>query len=279
MPVVDSTQYIPLIQGMTDSFNDFIGNEQSDWLLSIAHDLCDPAQSRGILCAEGPNNTWRHITALEPLRDTRYLYELPPTAVVELCKIWLLKNECTTDSAGRAGAMRTAVLERDDDTCWISRAFSTHDTYVTSHICPKTMGGVQASHILQTFCGYQGANVGIFHPMFGITLSRNLEPFFSSYRLGFRRIGSSNRYKVHCFFTTPTNIFGTSPVPGLPLPLLLEIVLKDAPWPGHPDNPPPGLFRWHYLQCVLRHYATQEYRLLPNISYHEVPLPTEGDSE
>jgi hypothetical protein len=42
---------------------------------------------------------------------------------------------------------------------------------------------------------------------------------------------------------------------------------------------PPGLLRWHYLQCVLRKFAHSEYKNLQNISYYELPLRMEGDSE
>jgi hypothetical protein len=51
------------------------------------------------------------------------------------------------------------------------------------------------------------------------------------------------------------------------------------PEPQHARNPPPGLFRWQYLQCVIRKFAHSDYRNLPNICYHELPLPMEGDSD
>jgi hypothetical protein len=44
-------------------------------------------------------------------------------------------------------------------------------------------------------------------------------------------------------------------------------------------TPSPGLLRWHYLQCVLRKFAHSEYKNLQNISYYELPLRMEGDSE
>ena len=49
--------------------------------------------------------------------------------------------------------------------------------------------------------------------------------------------------------------------------------------PQHPCNPPPGLFRWHYLQCVIRKFAHDDYKNLQNIHYHELPLRMEGDSD
>jgi len=51
------------------------------------------------------------------------------------------------------------------------------------------------------------------------------------------------------------------------------------PRPQHAHNPPPGLIRWHYLQCVIRKFAHSDYENLPNIYYCELPLRMEGDSD
>ena len=51
------------------------------------------------------------------------------------------------------------------------------------------------------------------------------------------------------------------------------------PQPKHPCNPPPGLIRWHYLQCVLQKFAHSDYKNLQNIYYYELPLQMEGDSD
>ena len=31
--------------------------------------------------------------------------------------------------------------------------------------------------------------------------------------------------------------------------------------------PPTGVFNWHYLQCVLLRFATDQYKQLPNITF------------
>jgi hypothetical protein len=51
------------------------------------------------------------------------------------------------------------------------------------------------------------------------------------------------------------------------------------PQPQHAGNPPPGLIRWHYLQCVIRKFAHSDYRDLQNVYYSELPLGMEGDSD
>jgi len=51
------------------------------------------------------------------------------------------------------------------------------------------------------------------------------------------------------------------------------------PQPNHPSNPPPGLIRWHYVQCVIRRFAHTDYRNLQHIVYYELPVRLEGDSD
>ena len=51
------------------------------------------------------------------------------------------------------------------------------------------------------------------------------------------------------------------------------------PQPQLNNVPPPGLFRWHYLQCVLKRFAHDDYKNLENINFSELPLRIEGDSD
>jgi hypothetical protein len=41
---------------------------------------------------------------------------------------------------------------------------------------------------------------------------------------------------------------------------------------GEVSLPPPGVFGWHYLHCVIRAFGTPEYKNFPNIAY---PFKTE----
>ena len=51
------------------------------------------------------------------------------------------------------------------------------------------------------------------------------------------------------------------------------------PRPQLNNVPPPGLFRWHYLPCVLKRFAHDDYKNLENINFSELPLRMEGDSD
>ena len=44
-----------------------------------------------------------------------------------------------------------------------------------------------------------------------------------------------------------------------------------------PSSPPPGVFDWHYLQCVLLRFATPQYRRLPGIIFFVYPFKTTDD--
>ena len=44
-------------------------------------------------------------------------------------------------------------------------------------------------------------------------------------------------------------------------------------------NPPPGVFAWHYIQCVLAKFATDEYKDLANINHINLPFRTEDDDD
>ena len=51
------------------------------------------------------------------------------------------------------------------------------------------------------------------------------------------------------------------------------------PQPQLDNVPPSGLLHWHYLQCVLKRFAHDDYKNLQNITFYELPLRMEGDSD
>ena len=46
---------------------------------------------------------------------------------------------------------------------------------------------------------------------------------------------------------------------------------------GNDPLPPKGVFYWHYLQCVLLRFGTNEYKHLPNITFFVYPFRTADD--
>jgi hypothetical protein len=47
----------------------------------------------------------------------------------------------------------------------------------------------------------------------------------------------------------------------------------------HADFPPAGLFAWHYTQCILKRFATAQFRGLEEVFFPEAPAPYRGDSD
>lgn len=62
---------------------------------------------------------------------------------------------------------------------------------------------------------------------------------------------------------------------GAPLLHLYQVTLSvhegDTPLPSR------GTFDWHYLQCVIRAFGTQDYRNYPDIRYPVHPFKTADD--
>ena len=46
---------------------------------------------------------------------------------------------------------------------------------------------------------------------------------------------------------------------------------------GSDQLPPKGVFDWHYLQCVVSRFGTDQYKNIPNIYYFVHPFKTADD--
>ncbi|KAF7983226.1 hypothetical protein HWV62_23516 [Athelia sp. TMB] len=286
--------FIPLISAPLSHFEHFAQAEHSQWLIDVAHDICDPAHRSGTLrrlespsyadCTRGPSQTWAPVRPAEPLRAA--LYEYVCGRPLTLSQISRREGKSKSSRGGYAEAMRRGVLRRDGYQCWLSRE---HDDdagrFVSSHIIPKRMGGDVSAVLLARFSRPGEALIpptGIYDPMYGITLTRQLDCFFADYTMGLRRIDDASTQSEPSWrvFTISlerlmagpllqTHVHGRLITP----PNLHSDTQADIP------RPPPAAFRWHYLQCVLRRFATPEYIAIANIHHHEMALRMEGDSD
>ena len=60
-------------------------------------------------------------------------------------------------------------------------------------------------------------------------------------------------------------LLGSPPVPTSPeLPELHGYQVMLSVHAGNHCLPPPGVFNWHYLQCIIKQFGTPEYKSLPN---------------
>ncbi|KAF8886883.1 hypothetical protein CPB84DRAFT_1749862 [Gymnopilus junonius] len=173
--------------------------------------------------------------------------------------------------------MADRVKERDGQ-CWVTTIF---DPLANSHICPKRMGDHVGRIIFRTFTSLPlPPNLSIYNEIFGLCLSRTLDAWFDNYEMGLRFV-SPNNYECHMFAIEPADMEDTiigrvrrptayPAIHGLP---------ASPPQPQLNNLPPAGLFRWHYLQCVLKRFAHDDYKNLENINLSELPLRMEGDSD
>ncbi|KIM44440.1 hypothetical protein M413DRAFT_431451 [Hebeloma cylindrosporum] len=269
-----STPYIRLLRGPLDDFARYSRQEASQWLIDIAHDICDPARHRGSLL---PRQRWCPVAATDALTASTYRYDLPVHITVGLSKISPRVGKSVTTATGNVSTMADRVKGRDGE-CWVS---ATIIPVVNSHICPKRMGDHIGRIIFNTFTSLPTTpDLSIYNEMFGLTLSETLDTFFDNYELGLRYV-SPNNYVCHMFATAPPNTELTI-LGGFRRPTALAPIHghpASPPNPQHTNVPPPGLFRWHYLQCVLKRFAHNDYKNLENIMFSELPLRMEGDSD
>lgn len=92
-------------------------------------------------------------------------------------------------------------------------------------------------------------------------------------------INQGNTYVTHNFDAKfpDMDISGLAVTTGLPALHGYQVTLTVHG--GSINLPPPGVFNWHYLQCVLKRFATPDYRSFNNIVHYEMPFKTSSDSD
>ncbi|KAJ7269355.1 hypothetical protein B0H12DRAFT_1044994, partial [Mycena haematopus] len=273
-----ATDSICLLSGPLGDFLQYSRQEASKWLIDLAHDICDPASLRGsLLIWKKEHQQWCPVANTDPLTASIYRYDLPVGITVGLSKISLRVRKSKSTTTGNASTMADRVKRRDGE-CWVTAIV---DPLANGHICPKRMGDHIGRIVFRTFTSLAPApNLSIRDEIFGLSLSKTLNAWFDKYQMGLRFV-SPNTYECHMFAIEPANmqstIYGT-----FRNPTALPAVHGHRAIPPRPQAnniPLPGLFRWHYLQCVLKRFAHDDYRNLANIDFSELPLRMEGDSD
>ncbi|KAJ7457638.1 hypothetical protein B0H11DRAFT_2320078, partial [Mycena galericulata] len=235
-----------LLSGPLDDFLAYSRLEHAKWLIDIAHDICDPATRRGLLFVwDEAAQQFLLVAPTDPLVASVYRYVIPGGHSVRLSKISLREGRFETTTTLSDGAMADSVKQRDGG-CWVSPVYG--QALTNSRIVPKRMGDHLACAVFNTFASPPAPipNVSIYDEMFGISLSKNLDPYFVNYELGLRFV-SQNQYECHVFAAAS---------PGRALTIYGETDACEPILHGHPASPPfphaktppPGLLRWHYLQ-------------------------------
>ncbi|KAF7360559.1 hypothetical protein MVEN_00787000 [Mycena venus] len=255
-----ATHTVCLLSGPLGDFFQYSRQEASKWLIDLAHDICDPANLRGsLLVWKEPQQQWHLVANTDPLTASIYRYDLPVGITVGLSKISHRVRKSVTTATGNASTMADRVKRRDRDAWGIMLGESSS---VLSHLSPPA------------------PNLSIYDEIFGLSLTKTLDAWFDKYEMGFRFV-SPNNYECHMFAIdivgSEYTIYGRFRRPTVNPAVHGHHAIP--PRPQLNNVPPPGLFRWHYLQCVLKRFAHDDYKNLANINFSGLPLRMEGDSD
>jgi len=186
-PDPNAIGYTYLLSGPLGEFLRYSGQEWSQWLIDIAHDICDPAKKRGTLQVQedADGDLWRNVNHTDPLTASIYRYHVYDT--VSLSKISVRDMRSQTTETGNASTMGNCVKQRDGK-CWVTASIG---PIINSHVCPKRMG----DHLLRTiYCNFVSPSSSpppsqsIFDESCGITLTVTLDTWFDKYEFGLRFI-------------------------------------------------------------------------------------------
>ena len=177
-----------LLSAALGDFLPYVGQQQSKWLLDIAHDICDPRQKRGSLVVwDGTGAVWRTVHPVDPLIPSMYIYEVQGNFSLSISKISQRRGKSRTLATGNASTMARNVSQRDDSgKCWVTRSdYST----VNSHVCPKRMGDHVLRVLYSKFISSPAPPaLSIYDEICGISLNRNLDAAFVKYELGLQYV-------------------------------------------------------------------------------------------
>ena len=172
----------------------FSNEEKSQWLIDIAHDICDPAHKCGHLVV-WHNQGWHDVYPTDPLIESTYHYLVPSGIAVSLTKISARVGRSRADATEQASTMANHVEIRDGHKCWISGTIP----ITNSHVIPKRMGDHMLCVVYNTFVQMPPPALSIYDEICGITLSRNLDSFFHEYEIGLRFVAL---VRVHIFLSS-----------------------------------------------------------------------------
>ena len=185
--------FICLLSGPLDDFLLYSGREQSQWLIDIAHDMCDPALKRGSLQVwDVAGDMWRSVNPADPLTGWTYLYDIQD--IISLTKISKRAGESKTSASGNASTMTNSVMQRDRQRCWVT---STVNLITNSHVCPKRMGDHLLRVVYNAFVSTPPPALSIYDEICGITLSLILDTWFVAYELGLRLVAPVRLFFSH----------------------------------------------------------------------------------
>jgi hypothetical protein len=249
---------------------------RADWIIKIAHLLCEPLGSGRVFThttgtpedwyTSDRTPSWREVVPGDLLLPGIYQFET--THPIGLSKISERQSHSVTasESVSNSSTFRTQLNERDGG-CVLTRQLF---PLAASHLIPMRIGSDGARETVERFAGVaEATGINQFDPRVGIMLFKGVDHWIDVYDAAFYHI-ANDTYTLHNFnpnfpgasvFGTGTNTLGSNmpPLHGFQVALSVRAGV-------HP-LPPPGVFNWHYLQCVIKRFGTLQYRNIPDIIF------------
>ncbi|KIM41748.1 hypothetical protein M413DRAFT_27333 [Hebeloma cylindrosporum] len=277
--------HLYLIEGTYEDIQRYAGTTV-DWIIKVAHLICDPLGEGQVYThttgtssdwySLARTSDWRQVVQGDPLLPGIYEFE-SSTGPILLSKISERETHSMTSlgSKSNSAIFDQHIRLREDGRCAVLK---TDLNATASHLIPKRMGTDGARDAVARFAGDQESlGIGAFDPKLGILLQSNLENLVDYYNLAFYHVSDDN-YILHNFHTEypdltllglPRDLAGLENARGLHLhPVTLVAHSQVA------HLPPPGVFNWHYLQCVIGVFGTAQYKDFPDIKYFVYPFKT-----
>ncbi|KAK7022841.1 hypothetical protein VNI00_016922 [Paramarasmius palmivorus] len=271
----DVPPFIPVLHRPVAEFCHFSRDENSKWLIDIAHDIFDPQQKRGQLYRLDPSTPGYPDRVQDP-QDT-------PGSWVQV---------------QRSDALQPTLYEYvvSDSTIVLAAG----DRFINSHIIPKRLGDAVAAHLVVQFRdpGEEPTDLNlpknVADPAYGITIMKQLDTYFADFRLGLRRkTNEAQGYECHFFPRTEEGLDIHLDLTINDIATSAQLAQRSSPTaqlahgqritpPNHHtiySNPLPATLRWHYMQCVIKKFGTEEYRRMRNIRHYRLPHPQDDDDD
>ncbi|KAF9503209.1 hypothetical protein BS47DRAFT_857231 [Hydnum rufescens UP504] len=193
-PLTPTSGHLYLIEGTIDAIGRYAGTTV-DWLVKVAHLICDPRGGGQLYTHPGDSSdwydldrtpSWHKVVQGDPLLPA--IYEFVPTAPIFLSKISCrhMHSAITGGSQSSAATFLKEIGQREGGGCAVTRAPAPLNG---SYLILKRMGSDGARDVVTRFCG-ESAALGIhrFHPKLGILLFCTLDPLVDNFALGFYHV-------------------------------------------------------------------------------------------
>jgi hypothetical protein len=178
-----TSNFTTLLSGPLEDFLTYSRLEHSQWLIDVAHDICDPALKRGILQVwDAAGEMRRDVNPTDHLTASRYLYDVQAT--ISISKISERAGKSRTTATGNPSTMASRVKQRDGDQCWVT---GSSWGIINSHICPKRMGDHFLREVYSAFVSTPPPpTLTVYDERCGITLTGSFDTGFDMYQFGMR---------------------------------------------------------------------------------------------